>query len=84
MSFARYPKYKDSGVESLGEIPEHWDVKRLSQIGSLLKGSGGSKDDILEQGVACVRYGDLYTTHSFIIRQSRTRVAPEIAAAGGR
>lgn len=29
MSFPRYPSYKDSGVEWLGEVPEHWDVKRL-------------------------------------------------------
>ena len=29
MSFPRYPKYKDSGVEWLGEVPEHWEVKRL-------------------------------------------------------
>ena len=26
MSFPRYPKYKDSGVEWLGEVPEHWGV----------------------------------------------------------
>jgi type I restriction enzyme S subunit len=24
-----YPAYKDSGVEWLGDIPEHWGVKRL-------------------------------------------------------
>jgi len=24
-----YPAYKDSGVEWLGEIPDHWEVKRL-------------------------------------------------------
>jgi type I restriction enzyme S subunit len=29
MSFPRYPAYKDSGVEWLGEVPGHWDVKRL-------------------------------------------------------
>jgi len=29
MSLPRYPKYKDSGVEWLGEVPEHWEVKRL-------------------------------------------------------
>ena len=29
MSFPRYPKYKDSGVEWLGEVPEHWAVTRL-------------------------------------------------------
>ena len=31
MSFPRYPKYKDSGVEWLGEVPEHWEVYRCSQ-----------------------------------------------------
>ncbi|MBU2600495.1 restriction endonuclease subunit S [bacterium] len=25
----KYPKYKDSGIEWLGEIPEGWEVKRL-------------------------------------------------------
>jgi len=25
-----YPKYKPSGVEWLGDVPEHWEVKRLS------------------------------------------------------
>ena len=24
--FKRYPAYKDSGVEWLGEVPEHWEV----------------------------------------------------------
>jgi type I restriction enzyme S subunit len=26
MSFTRYPAYKDSGVEWLGEVPEHWAI----------------------------------------------------------
>jgi type I restriction enzyme S subunit len=29
MKNKQYPKYKDSGVEWLGEIPEHWEFKRL-------------------------------------------------------
>ena len=29
MSFPRYPEYKPSGVEWLGDVPEHWEVKRL-------------------------------------------------------
>jgi len=35
MSFPRYPKYKISGVEWLGEVPEHWEVlptKRLFRL----------------------------------------------------
>lgn len=31
---AKYPAYKDSGVEWLGEIPEHW---KLEKLGSILK-----------------------------------------------
>lgn len=30
--FPRYPAYKDSGVEWLGEIPAHWEVKRLKYL----------------------------------------------------
>jgi len=32
MSHKTYPAYKPCGVEWLGEIPEHWDVKRLKYI----------------------------------------------------
>lgn len=28
----RYPTYRDSGVEWLGEIPEHWEVRRVKSI----------------------------------------------------
>ena len=30
--FKRYPAYKDSGVEWLGEIPAHWEAKRLKYV----------------------------------------------------
>jgi type I restriction enzyme S subunit len=32
MSFPCYPKYKDSRVEWLGEVPIHWDVKPLCAV----------------------------------------------------
>ena len=32
MSFPRYPKYKDSGAPWLGEVPAHWQVKRLKYL----------------------------------------------------
>jgi len=30
--YKKYPKYKESGIEWLGEIPEHWEQKRLKAI----------------------------------------------------
>jgi len=32
--YGPYERYKDSGVEWLGEIPGHWEVKRLKNIAS--------------------------------------------------
>ena len=74
-----YPAMKDSGVKWLGELPAHWEVRRLGQIGSLSKGNGGNKEDEIQIGVPCVRYGDLYTTHTHFIEKSRSFVASETA-----
>src|SRR5882672_2218559 len=35
MSFPRYPKYKDSGVGWLGEVPEQWRMLRLRFVSEL-------------------------------------------------
>ena len=65
---AAYPVYKDSGVEWLGEIPEHWKILRLIAVGSMKKAIGGSKQDNVDNGIPCVRYGDLYTTYDVAIK----------------
>jgi len=31
MSFPKYDRYKNSGVEWLGEVPEHWNIDRLKR-----------------------------------------------------
>ena len=33
-----YPCYRDSGVEWLGETPEHWKTKRLQDLATLING----------------------------------------------
>lgn len=55
----RYETYKDSGVQWLGEIPTHWDVKRLkSVISEHFSGSWGEdeKHDGLDR--LCIRIAD--------------------------
>ncbi len=32
MSLPGYSAYKDSGVEWIGKIPAHWEVKRLKYL----------------------------------------------------
>lgn len=38
-----YPAYKDSGVEWLGEVPEHWQVRKLKYVVSFTGGGTPSK-----------------------------------------
>ena len=74
-------RLKPSGVEWLGDVPEHWEIVQLGRIGAFSKGSGGTKEDEVPSGVPCVRYGDLYTTHKYFVSQTRSHVSPEQANA---
>ena len=38
MSFPRYPEYKPSGVEWLGDVPDHWKIVPLRHIADCLDG----------------------------------------------
>lgn len=48
MDFKQYPSYKDSGVKWLGEVPEHWQVKKLKNIGTSIIGLTYSPSDICD------------------------------------
>ncbi len=51
MSFPRYPAYKDSGVEWLGEVPEGWNVFALKRdIELLTSGSRGWAEHYADDG----------------------------------
>lgn len=41
----RYEKYKNSGVDWIGEIPEEWEVKKLKFLGKIYAGINGKKGD---------------------------------------
>ncbi len=75
-----YPAYKESGVEWLGQVPKHWDVRRLGVIGRLFKGNGGTKEDDAASGVPCIRYGDIYMHHRYFVRSTRSCVSVERAS----
>ena len=40
MSFPKYPKYKESGVEWLGDVPEHWKALQMKRISTIRYGIG--------------------------------------------
>ena len=40
-----YPAYKDSGVEWLGNVPAHWQVRRLKNVAGVVMGQSPSSED---------------------------------------
>jgi type I restriction enzyme S subunit len=60
MSFPRYPKYKDSSVEWLGQVPEHWDVVQFKQFVDIQNGSD-HKHVEREEGYPVLGSGGVFT-----------------------
>ena len=56
----KYSSYKDSGVEWIGEIPEHWEIKKLKFIikNKLQYGANESGDDYQENLPRYIRITD--------------------------
>ena len=62
--FRRYPEYKESGVEWIGEIPRHWNLSMLKYMARLVYGDTLTSEN-REDGVVPV-YGSngIIDTHS--------------------
>lgn len=58
--------YKYSGIESIGDIPKDWKVRKLKFVAnSMSKGNGITKEEVHENGdIQCVRYGEIYTKYN--------------------
>lgn len=69
-----------TGKTRLPGFSGDWETKRLAEVGYFLKGSGVRRDDALSGPVACVRYGEIYTTHDDYIRSFHSWISPEVAA----
>ncbi|MDD4254083.1 MAG: restriction endonuclease subunit S [Methanofollis sp.] len=56
----RYPAYKDSGVGWLGEVPEGWDVKKLSNICTITVSNADKKTEDGENPILLCNYIDVW------------------------
>ena len=53
-----YPAYKDSGVEWIGRVPEHWEVKRFKFAISTCRNGIWGDDPTGHDDTPCVRVAD--------------------------
>jgi len=67
----KYSSYKDSGVEWLGKIPEHWEVTRLCNLG-FFSASGIDKfSKKNEPKVNIINYTDVYSNKKHLIHKNQ-------------
>ncbi|WP_291097371.1 MULTISPECIES: restriction endonuclease subunit S [unclassified Flavobacterium] len=61
----KYDKYKSSGIDWLGDIPNDWEEKRVKNVFSFSKGLTITKKDLQDNGIYCVSYGEIHSKYSF-------------------
>ncbi|MCQ2255505.1 MAG: restriction endonuclease subunit S [Bacteroidaceae bacterium] len=57
----KYERYKDSGVQWLGSVPEHWEVMPMKRLFSFCKGLTITKADLTEVGHPVISYGQIHS-----------------------
>ena len=56
----RYERYKPSGIQWIGEIPDHWEVKKLKYVGQAQLSGVDKKNEPDERKVLLCNYIDVY------------------------
>ncbi|MFL0428717.1 restriction endonuclease subunit S [Moraxella sp. 179-F 1C4 NHS] len=73
-------KMKNSGVEWIGDIPEHWEVKKLKFLGKCIIGLTYSPNDISdkENGTLVLRSSNLKNGHFYYSEDANVYVQTKI------
>ena len=62
---------KDSGVEWLGAIPEYWHINKMRYMFSFGKGLTITKENLKDEGIPCVNYGEVHSKFSFEVNPGK-------------
>ncbi|MEK2157384.1 restriction endonuclease subunit S [Vibrio parahaemolyticus] len=60
---------KDSGVEWLGIVPEHWEISNLKYFASIQGGYAFNSNEFVDSGVQILRIGNVYQNRLALERQ---------------
>lgn len=61
------------------EIPDGWKLSLLGELGTFSKGKGILKEQVISEGLPCIRYGEIYTTHDFIVKDFTSFINDDVA-----
>ena len=57
-----------------------WERKRLGELGPFSKGRGIKRSDVSDEGVPCIRYGELYTRYKDYVLKPVARIPLTVAS----
>ena len=60
------------------DIPDSWEWVRIRSLGEIVRGSGIKRNETVQQGLPCVRYGELYTTYQASFTSAVSFIAPDL------
>ena len=75
----QYEYYRDKllSFENVGDQEVEW--KKMSEVGTFIRGKRFVRTDIVEEGVPCIHYGDIYTYYGLTATKAKTYLKPEKA-----
>jgi len=73
-----------TGKVRLAGFSKPWRKLKLAQLGPFKKGKGIRRDELVDQGLPCVLYGDIYTRHNDFIREFSSYTTSEVARTSER
>ena len=68
-----------AGQRRLPGFSGEWEDFELSEIGTFIKGKGIKKDEVVPNGIPCIRYGEIYTHYNDYTNEFISFIPPEVA-----
>ncbi len=75
----QYEYYRDKllSFDNVGGQEVEW--KKMSEVGTFIRGKRFVRTDIVEEGIPCIHYGDIYTYYGLTATKAKTYLKPEKA-----
>jgi type I restriction enzyme S subunit len=61
-----------------------WERRKLEEIGRFSKGRGIRKDEVVTEGLPCIRYGEIYTHHDDYVKSFVSFISRSVASQSQR
>nr|WP_244951434.1 restriction endonuclease subunit S [Paenalcaligenes hominis] len=65
---------KDSGIEWIGEVPEHWETVRFRNFFKFNRGLSITKENLRDEGIPCVSYGEVHSEFGFEVNPKKHKL----------